>query len=244
VKVSPADLFFQTRIHFFGVLTMAQSAASHKQNPGAVDYTPGSAVTGGDVVIVGGKVMVALADIAANNPGSLCDEGVFEFPKETGAIAYGSRVFWKPSGSPVSGDASSGAASDVSGDYVAGLCVKAAGSDDKTVQVLLLPAVNRPAVKPVAATGSAQGDATALIEGFNLVSAADGTKGVVLPAAAPGVQTLVKNNANAVLKVYPATGDAINALSANAAISLAAFTSALFTAYDETTHYTLPLLPS
>lgn len=96
-----------------------------------------------------------------------------------------------------------------------------------------------------AAAGSAQGDATAITaEGFCLVTAADATKGVKLPAAAAGKMVIVKNNANAVLKVYPNTSDAINALSADAAISMAAYTSAIFIAYDATTWYTVPLLPS
>jgi hypothetical protein len=50
--------------------------------------------------------------------------------------------------------------------------------------------------------------------------------------------------ANAILKVYPDTGDAINALAANAALSMAAKTSAVFVAFDATTWYTIPLLPS
>jgi hypothetical protein len=59
----------------------------------------------------------------------------------------------------------------------------------------------------VAATGSAQGDAAAIAHGFTLVSAADGTKGVKLPAAAAGGLCIVKNAdaANAILKVYPDT---------------------------------------
>jgi hypothetical protein len=98
----------------------------------------------------------------------------------------------------------------------------------------------------VAAAGSAQGDAAALATGFTLVTGADGTKGVILPAAAAGKQVEIKNDdaANAVLKVYPATGDAINAIAANGALSMAAKTSALFTAYDATTWYTTPLVPS
>jgi predicted RecA/RadA family phage recombinase len=96
-----------------------------------------------------------------------------------------------------------------------------------------------------AAAGSTQSDATAITaEGFCLVTAADATKGVKLPAAAAGKRVTVKNNANAVLKVYPASSDAINALSADAALSMAAYTCATFTAYDATTWYTEPLLPS
>jgi hypothetical protein len=98
----------------------------------------------------------------------------------------------------------------------------------------------------VAATGSAQADAAALSPGFNLATDADAAKGVILPAAAPGLVVIVKNAdaANAVLKVYPATGDAINAIAANGAYSMAAKTCMMLVAYDSTTWYTLPLLAS
>ena len=119
-----------------------------------------------------------------------------------------------------------------------------AASEITTVQANIALKGNDLTPSTVAATGSAQGDAAALVLGFNLVTAADGTKGVILPAAAAGKQVRVKNNANAVLKVYPATSDAINALSINSAISIAAFTCPTFEAYDNTTWYTNPLLPS
>jgi predicted RecA/RadA family phage recombinase len=96
-----------------------------------------------------------------------------------------------------------------------------------------------------AAAGSDQSGATAITaEGFCLVTAADAAKGVKLPAAAAGKRVTIKNGANAVLLVYPGTDDAINALSANAALSMAAYTCATFHAYDGTTWYTEPLLPS
>ena len=96
----------------------------------------------------------------------------------------------------------------------------------------------------VAATGSAQGDAAAVTSGFTLVSAADGTKGVVLPAAAAGLVCIIKTNAAAALKIYPASGDAINALSANAAYSITNVTSTVLVAYDSTTWYSVPLVAS
>src|SRR5262249_31331308 len=98
----------------------------------------------------------------------------------------------------------------------------------------------------VAAAGSAQGDAAAISTGFTLVSAADGAKGIVLPTAAAGLVCIIKNvdAANAILKIYPAAGDAINALSANAAFSIAAKTSVILVAYDAVTWYSVPLLPS
>jgi len=96
----------------------------------------------------------------------------------------------------------------------------------------------------VAAAGSAQGDAAAVTTGFTLVSAADGTKGVILPTASAGLICIIKNGAAANLKVYPNTSDAINAGAANAAYTLAANTSTLLVAYDATTWYSLPLVAS
>jgi len=95
------------------------------------------------------------------------------------------------------------------------------------------------------ADGSTQSNATAITaEGLCLVAGADATKGVKLPAAAAGKTVTVKNGAAAVLKVWPNTDDAINAIAANTNIAMAANTCATFHAYDATTWYTVPLLPS
>jgi hypothetical protein len=96
----------------------------------------------------------------------------------------------------------------------------------------------------VAATGSAQSNAAAVTSGFTLVSAADGTKGVVLPAASAGLVCIIKNNAAAALKIYPASGDAINALSPDAAYSITNVTSTILVAYNSTTWYSVPLVAS
>lgn len=99
-------------------------------------------------------------------------------------------------------------------------------------------------VATVAAAGANQGNAAAIATGFTLVSAADATKGVILPAAAAGLICFVKNNAAAVLKVYPNTSDAINAIAADGAFSMASLTSCIFIAYDAVTWYTIPLVAS
>jgi hypothetical protein len=111
---------------------------------------------------------------------------------------------------------------------------------------LTLGVMPRIPVAAVAAAGSIQGDAGALFEGFNVVSAADDTKGVVLPSAVAGMQVIIKSTvSNKILKVWPATGDAINAIPANSAMSLASGpTPVMLIAADATTWYTLPLLPS
>lgn len=76
-------------------------------------------------------------------------------------------------------------------------------------------------VDAVTAAGSAQGDAAALTGTVNVVSGGDDTTGVVLPtAAATGQPVYVLNSGSAGLKIYPASGDAINNGSANVAITI------------------------
>lgn len=76
----------------------------------------------------------------------------------------------------------------------------------------------------LAATGSVQGDAALIITSTNIITAADGTKGVILPACQPGESVDLFNNSASTLKVYPPTGSAISVAgtglgSANAAFS-------------------------
>ena len=94
------------------------------------------------------------------------------------------------------------------------------------------------------AVGTNQATAAQLLTGFSLVAGADATVGVKLPVAAAKLVCFVKNNANAVLKVYPGTDDAINAIAANGAFSMAAYTSAIFVSFDATTWYSFPLVAS
>ena len=98
----------------------------------------------------------------------------------------------------------------------------------------------------VAAAGSGQGDAAPVTTGFTFVTGADATKAVVLPTAVAGLVCILKNDdaANAVLPVFPASSDAINALAADASLDLAAKTSVFLVALDAVTWYSLPLLPS
>ncbi|MES2208589.1 MAG: hypothetical protein V4515_00135 [Chloroflexota bacterium] len=96
----------------------------------------------------------------------------------------------------------------------------------------------------VTAAGSTQADAAALSEGFNVVTGADATKGVVLPTAVAGMRVELKSVTAAVLKIYPATGGAINAIAANGALSLASLCPVVLVATSATQWYSIPLLPS
>ena len=75
----------------------------------------------------------------------------------------------------------------------------------------------------LAAAGSAQGDAGSITGQLVFVTDADATKGVILPTVTNGKFIIVVNTANAVLKIYPASGEKIQGGTANANISLAAY---------------------
>ena len=91
----------------------------------------------------------------------------------------------------------------------------------------------------VAAAGSAQTDATLLGAGMNMVTGADGSTGVILPAAQPGDEIWVFNNAGSTLKVYPPSGAAItvggsSVGSANTAFSQLTYKASLYKCFTST----------
>ena len=118
---------------------MAQVQATRYQSDGnTIDYTPGSAVTAGDVVVLGSIVGIATQDIAASVKGSLSLDGVFFVPKITGVNAVGTLIYWDPTGDPVGGTAGSGAATSTAGSLKQmGYVAVASLSADTHVQVVL-----------------------------------------------------------------------------------------------------------
>lgn len=69
--------------------------ASYVAGDELFDYTPGSAVAAGDVVVIGSMIGVAPRAIAANALGALAVEGIWEMPVATGATgAQGSAINW------------------------------------------------------------------------------------------------------------------------------------------------------
>lgn len=99
----------------------------------SIDYTPGSAVTAGDVIVQGDLVAVAKRDIAANALGAIATEGVFDFPKALGAstaIAAGVTVYWNAGAQQ--------ATATSSGNKLLGKTVRAAADGDTTVRVRLM----------------------------------------------------------------------------------------------------------
>lgn len=103
--------------------------ASYVQDDCLIDYTPGSAVAAGDVVVLNDLVTVAPRPIAANSLGAVAIDGVFSMPKATGAIGQGAIVYW---------DATAGnVTTTASGNKRAGKAAAAAASGDASVMVIL-----------------------------------------------------------------------------------------------------------
>ena len=146
------------------------------------------------------------------------------------AIAADKVVYWDDTNNKVS---------ETAAGKVFGVTVTACTGDAATCQVLHNPGASNGSlpIVAVAAAGSAQGSAAALTAGAtNVVSAADGTKGVILPAAVAGLYVEVYSSvATHGLPIYPATGDDINDGSANAAITIEGKTLAILRAIDTST---------
>ena len=130
----------------------------------------------------------------------------------------------------------------ISGGTIAGATLTSAVISSGTAAVSSL---SLDVAKPAAA-GSTRADATALTASFSWVTAADGTKGVVLPAPTAGRVIAVKNDdtANAILKVYAPGSAKINGTAGSTAYSMAAKTASLYIAYDATDWFSIPLVAS
>jgi predicted RecA/RadA family phage recombinase len=99
----------------------------------SIDYTPGSNIAAGDVVVLMDLVGVAKRDIPANTTGSLAVTGVFDVPKAVGPGLYfdvGQLVYW---------DATAKKAINTGGgpNKYMGKAVRGAGMGDTTVRIRL-----------------------------------------------------------------------------------------------------------
>lgn len=98
-----------------------------------LDYTPGSAVAAGAVVVIGSVgIGIAQNAIAANTKGSLIVDGVIEHAKATGAVTFGAKVYYDATNNVLTTTAS--------GNTLAGWAVEAAASGDATAKIKLMKA--------------------------------------------------------------------------------------------------------
>ena len=102
-------------------------------HPGeSMEYTPGTAVASGDVIVIGDTIAIAVRPIPANELGAVQVVGVFKMPKavlSTSAIAIGVKVYWDAGAEVVTTTASS--------HKVAGWTHAAAAATDPTIFVKL-----------------------------------------------------------------------------------------------------------
>ena len=96
----------------------------------------GSDALSDQIVVAGTLVGVVNKDIPAGKRGLLEIDGGQRFPKATGAMGQGVKVYWKAAGDPVDGEAGSGALTTVaSGAVLAGRTLEAA--DENAPDVLI-----------------------------------------------------------------------------------------------------------
>lgn len=111
---------------------MATAIFRHKGD--AIDYTPGSAVSAGDVVVQGELVGIAKTDIAANKLGAIAVTGVYDVPKPTGVgtdYSAGDILYWDVADGNAQNDADTGTNKQI------GKVVTDVATTDTMVRVLL-----------------------------------------------------------------------------------------------------------
>jgi predicted RecA/RadA family phage recombinase len=136
---------------------MAQNyQATFIQEGLSIDYTPGSAVAAGQVVVQGSMIGAAKTPIAANALGALAVRGIFDVVKANEQQALGAALYWDADGNPYNGTAGTGCATTTSsGNTFIGFAQVVAEATDEVVRVLWSG--------PVALTNTVHNALTALI---------------------------------------------------------------------------------
>ena len=147
---------------------MAQTPAKFVHDGKAIDYTPTNAVIAGQVVELGTIPLVAPVAIPAGVLGALSCDGVFDVPKTSDAFTAGDTVYWDNDGTPVTGEAGSGAADSSTGNLM-GVAVASATAEASYVRVRL-HSIKRVATSvtddPITTTGITGSDASLGIVGI------------------------------------------------------------------------------
>ena len=116
---------------------MAQAfQARHVACGASIDYTPSANVAAGQVVVLNSLIGVAARPIAANVPGALELEGLFDAVKANGQINDGAALYWDADGNPQGGTAGTGALTTTAeGNTFFGFANGAVGATEETVRV-------------------------------------------------------------------------------------------------------------
>ena len=114
------------------------NASKYLQEGRSIDYTPTSAVTGGQILQVGNLSAFATEDIAATVLGEVMVEGVIRAPYVGGIANAGDNVWWDANGTPYGG-AADGAFTTIAanGDWWVGILVGATTATDAACDIAL-----------------------------------------------------------------------------------------------------------
>lgn len=198
-----------------------------------IDYTPGSAVLPGAVIVLGGLVCVAFDAIAANVKGALSITGLKKVPKTTAAWAVGVAVHWNATGDPDGGDAGTGAANQLGVGVFMGIASIAAGSGDDYGYVLLN---QRGAVGIVGASqsvtptvgGATTGLITAGSRFVTVINGVDANSQISLPAGTVGDQIRILVGTTGCELISAVAADKVNEVTVGATNELALTAEALY----------------
>lgn len=107
------------------------------QKGDVINYTAGSDIDSGDIVVTGHTIGVAVTDIANGDTGALAIEGVFTAPKVSAAVfAVGEKLIWDVSAGAFDDSAATPASGDITGGAIA---VVAGANLETTCTVKLTP---------------------------------------------------------------------------------------------------------
>lgn len=222
-----------------------------KGKPVMVDFDAGATTyNAGDVVVVNSVPCVVHEAIPAFTGGATRDAvavggGIYECVSD-GTGTVGDEAFWDNTNKKITATAAGNTRFGIlvaGPSYLYSATGPAADTDRVWVEHRPTGAVPR-GVSTIAATGSNQATGNTLVLGFNLVTGADGTKGVTLPVAGTGVYgvplVVFNNTSNQTLKIYPPVGGTINELSANTNYAQVNYASVEYIPFNSITYYTVP----
>lgn len=110
------------------------------QEGNSIDHTPVSAVSAGDVVVIGEIPCVAKNDIEAGRLGAVACEGVVDVLKGSETYTAGDAVYWDVDGTPTGGSTTGCATDTAALGYLMGFATEDAATDATTVRVKLTAA--------------------------------------------------------------------------------------------------------
>ncbi|OHB50505.1 MAG: hypothetical protein A2Y10_18070 [Planctomycetes bacterium GWF2_41_51] len=177
-------------------------SVNFSQDGKSIDYTPAAAISGGELVVLGGMVGISKSDIAAGVLGALCIEGIFAVPKKNETFAEGLPVWFDADGNPQDGVAGSGAATQIGGDAQAvgdillGSCVVDAAAADTCSYIKINKFDPRiPTFAGAARITKAANANAAVTESGVCYDCTVDTVVITLPATAVGLEFTVMNTA-------------------------------------------------